>query len=124
MTSAGEVLKRFRRARNLTLGDLSELTRQRGPRVSTSQIGKVERGERKLTDSVFSALAAAMELTEAERQQVQAARAGTGAVDVVSAVADLEAKMISELALLRGELRASLNAVMDALDRLRDQLRP
>lgn len=123
VATAGEVLKRFRRARALSIKDLAALTRQRGLPVSISQIGKVERGERRLTDDMFAKLADALALTDAERQQLEAARAGTGAVDVAGAVAELEARLVSELSQLRGEMRAYHNAVMDALDRLRDQLR-
>lgn len=124
MTSAGEALKRFRRARRLSIAELSERTRRQGQTVSASQIGKVERGERRLSDPVFQALADALELSEGERQQVAQAQAGTGAIDVVSAISDLEAKLTGQLSELRGELRASLNLVMDALDRLRNSLRP
>jgi len=123
MASAGEVLKRFRRARELHIPELAALTRQRGRPVSVSQIGKVERGERRLTDEVFERLADALALSDAERQQVQAAQAGVGAVDVAAAVDALEVRILSELSQLRGEMRAYHNAVMDALDRLRDQLR-
>lgn len=124
MTTAGDVLKRLRRARGYTHAQLAERTRRTGRGISTSQIGKVERGERKLTDNVFYALADALQLTDAERQQVQSAQAGTGAVDVVDQVAELEARMVAGFERLSGELRGQMNQVLDSLDRLRDQMRP
>lgn len=95
MTSAGDALKRFRRARGYTHAQLAERTNQGGRGISASQIGKVERGERRLTDNVFYVLADALELTDTERQQVQSAVAGTGAVDVVDQVAELESRMVA-----------------------------
>lgn len=124
MTSAGDTLKRFRRARGYTHAQLAERTRQGGRSISASQIGKVERGERRLTDAVFYALADALELTDAERQQVQSAAAGTAAVDVVDQIAELEARMVAGFERLSGEIRAQMNLLLDSLDRLRDQRRP
>jgi transcriptional regulator with XRE-family HTH domain len=120
MSHGGDVLKRFRRARHLSLEGLQDRSETAGHRISASQIGKVERGERRLSDDVFEALASALELTDDERAQVEAARAGTGAVDVVEQMAALERRLLDELVLLRGELRASTAMILDTLARLRD----
>lgn len=122
MTHGGDVLKRFRRARGLTQIGLEAATVAAGRRVSKSQIAKVERGERTLSDEVFEALADALALSDAERSQVEQARAGTGGVDVVTELLRIEARLASELAEVRGQVRASANLVMDAVERLRASL--
>jgi transcriptional regulator with XRE-family HTH domain len=124
MTNAGEVLQRFMRARGVTYDQLSERTKARGRGYSATYLGKVIRGERRFTDNVAEAIMAALELGPDERRQVEAAQAGVGAVDVAEQIDLLEAKMAAGFERLSGELRASLNAVADAIDRLRDQLRP
>ena len=124
MTGAGETVKRFRRARGLSQKELSLRTAASGRRVSESHITKVESNARRLTDDVLERLAAALELSESERAQLETARTGSAPVDVLSELGVLEAKMSAGFERLSGEIRGQINQVNDRLDRLRDTLRP
>lgn len=124
MTTAGDVLRNFLRARGVTLDDLSERTRAQGRGYSAAYLGKAIRGERRLTDALLEAIMTALELTAEERHQVDMARAGVAAVDMPEQLLAIQAQIAAGIERLSGEIRGQINQVNDRLDRLRDQIRP
>jgi hypothetical protein len=121
MTSVGDALKKMRRAHGrLTLAQVEEISEARGHKVTASNLSKVERGVRSLSDDVFERLVATFDLDETERAEIEAARSGTATVDVTEAVARLE----TQITLLRGEVSASANLIMATIERLRQSLPP
>jgi transcriptional regulator with XRE-family HTH domain len=123
MSDVGAVLKNLRKTRGLTLDELEQATADAGHKVSKSQIGKVERGERSLSDEVYSALSRALHLGDDERARVEAARAGE-VVDIAEQLTLVEQRLLLELTMLRGELRGHSDAIMAAIERLRPRTGP
>jgi transcriptional regulator with XRE-family HTH domain len=124
MTSGAQVLKNILRARGIHLEELSRRTGTGSRHYSAGYLGKVLRGERRLTDEVFDSIAGALELSDEERTQVLTARDGTGAVDVTQMIAISERRVMDRLEQLSGELRSSTNLILDRLDRPRGSPRP
>lgn len=123
VSDVGTVLKNLRKSRGWTLDDLEQATEDAGRKVSKSQIGKVERGERNLSEEVYAALSRALHLGDEERARVDAARAGS-VTDIPEQLSLVEQRLLLELTMLRGEIRGHSDALMAAIDRLRDTLRP
>ena len=123
VSDVGTVLKNLRRSRALTLEALAQATEDLGQKVSKSQIGKVERGERGLSEEVYAALSRALHLSDNERARVDAARAGE-VTDIADQLTVMEQRLLLEITMLRGELRGHSDALMSAIERLRESGRP
>ena len=123
VSDVGAVLRNLRKSRGLNQLQLEEATVEVGHRVSKSQIGKVERGDRTLSDDVYAALSQALHLGDDEKARIEAARAGE-VVDVADQLTLIEQRLLLELTLLRGEMRGHADEIMRAIDRIRDLMRP
>ncbi|MBO0730187.1 MAG: helix-turn-helix transcriptional regulator [Acidimicrobiaceae bacterium] len=98
MTAVGRALKKFRNDRNLTQAQLAAKVRSSGQtRPGKSQISKLERGERPLTDHMGRVLTQVMDLTKDERDELAAARRGDLPTDDMAALA-------AEIAALRAKI--------------------
>jgi len=123
VSQVGTVLKNLRASRRLTQEELARATAEAGRQVSKSQIAKIEQGERSLSEEIYAALSLALHLSDDERARVEAARSGE-LTDIPDQLTLMEQRLLLELTMLRGEMRGHSDALMAAIDRLRDTIRP